>query len=242
MSNRVRRTDAEALLADRPIADDHAPAFGDVQDFLATMRNDFGAGPAPEPRPVLASILDGRRPLRTVAEPAAATPPTSARPAAWLGRYRRPRPATAPWLGRHRWPRPAAAALATGTLLFSGLAVAGALPAPVQRVSANVGASLGVDLPRPSDPAPSPAHISPRTGPTGEKAVVPTTSAVSPSLTRPITGVSGAAPAVPIVPSLRLPSGESGLPPVSPLPAPFGADHGGLLPDVPKVPHVVPSP
>lgn len=241
MSNRVRRTDAEALLADRPIADDHAPAFGDVQDFLATMRNDFGAGPAPEPRPVLASILDGRRPLRTVAEPAAAT---AARPAAWLGRYRRPRPAPAPWLGRHRWPRPAAAALATGTLLFSGLAVAGALPAPAQRVSADVGATLGFDLPRPSDPAPSPAHISPRTGAgrTGNEPAVPSTSPANPSLTSPITGASGAAPPVPTVPSLPLRPGRSGLPSVNTPPAPLGTGQSGLLSDLPEVPRVAASP
>lgn len=230
MMNRVRRADAEALLAARPITDDHAPAFGDVQDFLATMRDDFGAGPAPEPRPVLASILDGRRPLRTVAEPAAASGATSARPAAWLG-----------W---HRWPRPVAAALATGTLLFSGLAVAGALPAPAQRVSADVGASLGLDLPRPSDRAPSPAHISPRTGAgrTGNRTVVPSTSPGNPNLSSPITSPSGVAPAVPIVPSLPLPSGPSGLPSLTTPAAPLGAGHAGLLPDVPKVPRVVPSP
>jgi hypothetical protein len=238
MSNRIRTADAEAILAGRP-SPDPAPALGEVESFFAAMRDDYGARPAPEPRPVLASILDGRRPLRTVAEPAA---PTPARPSPWLGRHRRPRPAAAPWLGRHRWPRPVAAALATGTLLFSGLAVAGALPAPVQRVSADVGASLGVDLPRPSDPGSPPAHLSPRpgTGRTGAGTKVPTPGPANPSPTRPITGASGAVPAVPTFPSLPLPSGPA--PSVSPSPAPLGPDQGALLPDLPEVPRVVPSP
>jgi hypothetical protein len=118
MSNRVRRADAEALFAGRPIAAD-------------------------QPRPVLASILDGRRPLRTVAEPTTATPAHAAS-----------------WLGSHRWPRPVAAALAIGTLLFSGLAVAGAARERGRRCEPGLGPPAAV---RPgSGPRPHVAADRPR--------------------------------------------------------------------------------
>jgi hypothetical protein len=235
----VRRADADALVDGDPVSD--ARGLDDVQDFFARMRNDFAEQPAPEPRPVLASILDGRRPLRT-AEPIA--PTTTTRPASILG--------------RNRWPRPVAAVLATGTLMFSGLAVAGALPAPVQRVSADVGASLGFDLPRPADSTPTPgsgstpsATASPdhtdtpdggagRTGPaeTDQPAGDPKTSA--PSGTSPITGPSGVVPTVPTTPSLSqplpLPLPTGLLPSVTTLPLPLGLDPSELLPDVPRVP------
>lgn len=234
MRNHVRRVDAEALIDGRPLTDEDAGALGDVQDFFTTMRNDFGAAPAPDPRPVLASILDGRRPLRTVAEPIA-TAPT--------------RPATLP--GWHRWPRPVAAAVATGTLLFSGLAAAGALPAPLQRVSADVGSSLGFDLPR---PAGSENHAPPaRTkgtrddpgtgaGRVGANETRRPTDPAKPDLLGP----SGSVATVPTAPALPLPPSvplrRPVLPSVATAPAPIGSGTEGLLPNQPEVPGVVPSP
>ena len=73
MKHHVRRADADALVDGTPLHD--ARGSTTSQDFFARMRTDYAATPAPEPRPVLASILDGRRPLRT-ADPLDARPTT----------------------------------------------------------------------------------------------------------------------------------------------------------------------
>ena len=50
------------------------------------------------------------------------------------------------------------AAMVATFVVFSGLAVAGALPDPIQRGVASVVSHVGIDLPAPGSPAPRPAH------------------------------------------------------------------------------------
>jgi hypothetical protein len=109
-----------------------------VAAFLAALAA-RGETVPPEPRPALVTRLDGSTPLHAVPDPLA-TPPA---PAAH---------------SRRRARRPLAAAFVGGAVLFGGLAAAGALPAPLQRVTADVGARVGIDLPVPdrAEPAPAP--------------------------------------------------------------------------------------
>jgi hypothetical protein len=221
MKHHVSRADTQALL-DGAVDRDHE--LSEVEDFLAAMRTDYGSMPAPAPRPVLASILDGRRPLRTVAEP---IEPATERPAAW-SRWTRPF-------------RPVAVALATGTLLFSGLAVAGALPAPVQRATSDLASHVGLDLPRPSEPTPGDT-IDPDPGrrPASDSGDVPRTGpgdAPTPSVTTPAVPGGPTTPAPLPLPDLPpLPS------PTIPLPPSLDLGPNGLLRVLPSVPPVAPSP
>ena len=127
MKHLLRRRDTEALIDG--IVDGHpvnnAAGLDDVEAFLSEMQTEFGATPAPAPRPTLASTLDGRRPLRP-ASSGPAPKPTIPEP--------RPRP--------HLF-RPAAVVFATGAVLFGGLASAGALPGPVQRGTAELTSHVG---------------------------------------------------------------------------------------------------
>ena len=204
----VRRRDAEALLDGRPLQ--HDSGLEDVDAFFADMRLELGAMPAPEPRPTLASTLDGRRPLRP------ATSPT-------------PKPTFPPSRPRSHRLRPAVAVFAAGTVLFGGLAGAGALPDPVQRATAEVTSHLGVELP---GAAKSPVGVNrgvePGTTRTGSPGSQPTTSrpGTSPT-TNPTTGTTG-------------PAGASVLPTT---PAPPSATISGHTPTPPTVPTVpVPLP
>lgn len=132
--NLLRRRDTEALVAGTRVEDD--PALDPVDSFLDTMRTEFGATTAPEPRPTLAATLDGRRPLRPAAGPVV-------RPT-----FPEPRP-------RRRFAKPAAVVAATGAVLFGGLATAGALPGPVQRTTAELGTRIGIHLPGAPEAEPS---------------------------------------------------------------------------------------
>ena len=101
------------------------------------MRRDFGALPAPEPRPTLASILDGRRPLRPASRAGAAP----AAPAAV-------RAARAPAASGSRPRSP------TGAVLFSGLASGRRAPGPDPTRDAR---TLGARRHRPAAAATCPA-------------------------------------------------------------------------------------
>jgi hypothetical protein len=222
MKHHVSRADTNALLD----GSRHDDELSEVDDFLAAMRTGYGAMPAPAPRPELASILDGRRRLRTVPEP---IEPATDRPASW-SRWTRPL-------------RPVALAFAGATVLFSGLAVAGALPAPVQRASADLATHVGLDLPRPSEPIPARDTIDPDPRrPRAESDDVPRAG------TDEIPSPSGTVPAVPGAPTAPDPLP---LPDLPPLPAPtipipdgvgLGLGPDGLLGLLPQVPPVAPSP
>jgi hypothetical protein len=138
----VRRRDTEALLSGEPLDDDSA--LNDVAAFLAEMRLEFGAMPAPEPRPTLASTLDGRRELRPESGPA-------------------PKPTFPPARPKSHRMRPAAVVFATGAVLFGGLASAGALPGPAQRATARFGSELGIHLPGETTTPTPKARVGPAT-------------------------------------------------------------------------------
>ena len=228
MKHLLRRRDTEALIDG--IVDGHpvngAAGLDDVEAFLSEMQAEFGAMPAPAPRPTLASTLDGRRPLR----PASSGPrpkPTIPAP--------RPRP--------HLF-RPAAVVFATGAALFGGLASAGALPGPVQRGTAELTSHVGIHLPGAPEPRPKPVDRvepgtdAPRTGdqnrsgtsrrdagdpPTTVPSVAPTTPSTVP--------VVPTLPTPPTTLKLPLPDVGSLLEPVAPPPGLTGpVTRSGVLP------------
>jgi hypothetical protein len=183
----VRRRATEALLDGSSLQ--HDSGLEDVEAFLADMRLEFGALPAPEPRPTLASTLDGRRPLRP------ATP--------------RPKPTFPPARPRSQRLRPVVAVLATSTVLFGGLAGAGALPGPVQRSTAGLTSHLGLQLPG-AGVEPGPTHSSGSRTTTSRPRTSPTTN--------PTTGTTGTgagasvAPTTSASPSTSVPTGASTVP------------------------------
>jgi hypothetical protein len=179
----LRRRDTEAVLDGTPV-DEDSP-LGDVDAFLTTMRTEFAAMPAPEPRPTLAATLDGRRELR----PASGPLPKPTFP------ERKPR------LGL----RPVGALLATGAVLFGGLATAGALPASVQRTTADASAHIGIHLPGATTPTPAThVRIEPGTGhhdPTTSSTRSTTSSTGSITATTvPGANATTVPPAVPVTP------------------------------------------
>ena len=231
------RRDSEALVTGGRVDDD--PALDEVDSFLDAMRTEFGATPAPEPRPTLAATLDGRRPLRPAAGPV--VKPT----------FPQPGP-------RRRFARPAAVVAATGVVLFGGLATAGALPGPVQRTTAELGTHVGIHLP--GAPEADPAvrvRVDPDRGadvdvdgrpgsgasPTVPTSPVPDVAPLPPAPTVP--GVPGTPPVpAPSLPEVPLPlpelvpgTGGGGLPLVGPTgpagptePGPVGTLIDRLLP------------
>jgi hypothetical protein len=215
MKHLLRRRDTEAdidrIVDGDPMSDDVA-GLGEVEAFLSEMRSEFAEIPAPEPRPTLASTLDGRRPLR----PASSGPRTKPT-------IPEPRP-------RRRLLRPAAVVFAAGAAVFGGLAGAGALPGPVQRGTAELSSHLGIDLPGAPEPVPSPGDRVdpgtdvPRTGsskttpeagtsPTTAPSVVPT-----PPSTVPAVPILPAPPALPTPTTLPLPQVGTFLEPAPLLP------------------------
>jgi hypothetical protein len=190
---KLRRRDTDGLVAGHRIETD--PGLDDVDAFLDAMRTEFGATPPPEPRPTLASTLDGRRPLRPAAGPR--VHPT------FPDRRRRPHVL-----------RPVAAFATAGVLLFGGLAPAGALPGPVQRATADVTSHLGIHLPGLAD-AHSEARVqddpdhtrTPRTTQPrpGTPAAPTAPTAPAPPAPAPTTVPAPSAPTVPTVPSLPRP-------------------------------------
>jgi hypothetical protein len=203
MKHLLHRRDSEALIEGQPVDEDSG--LDDVKMFLTSMRSEFAATPAPEPRPTLAATLDGRRELRPKSGPA--PKPT----------FPKPRPRT------HWGLRPVAALFATGAVLFGGLAGAGALPGPIQRTAASVGSHVGLHLPGRSGATPAGRDDGqPRTGPSestspsskrnrsGESATTPSTAPTTPTIP--------AVPAVPTVPTLPNP-GARPTPTVPTIPA-----------------------
>jgi hypothetical protein len=198
MKHVLRRHDSDALLDGETLGTDGE--LDDVEAFLADMRLEFSALPAPEPRPTLAATLDGRRELR----------PASSGPV--------PKP-TVPEPGPrvHYRFRPIAAMLVSGAVLFGGLATAGALPGPLQRATAEATSHLGIHLPgdTTSPPAAVPSRSDHRgsdgtsttsgSGPdrvSGTATTTPQPSATSTTVVPPVAG----APTTPATtPTVELP-------------------------------------
>jgi hypothetical protein len=207
--NLLRRRDTEALVAGERV--DHDGSLDDVDAFLGAMRSE-GLTPAPEPRPTLASTLDGRRPLRPATGP----------------RVHATFPARRP---RRRVLRPAAVVGAAGAVLFGGLATAGALPGPVQRATADVSAHVGIHLPGATDSEPD-VRIRVDPDPSGRERPTPraprvTTTPTAPAQPPVAPSTPVPAPAPPTVPSVPLPvptpiTTPSGLPEVLPSLPPVG--------------------
>ncbi len=229
---KLRRRDTDGLVTGHRT--DENPGLDDVDSFLDAMRTEFGATPPPEPRPTLASTLDGRRPLRPASGPRVRTT------------FPVPRP-------RSRVLRPAAAFATAGVMLFGGLATAGALPGPVQRTTADLSSHVGIHLPGRTDVGPT-ARVQVDSGGSGSPTATATTRATTGS-TVSTTRTTAAAPApatatvpapsaptVPTVPSVPLPL------PV-PTPTANAAGPGNLLaplaptgatgPEGPTAPHPV---
>lgn len=127
MKHVLRRRDSDALLDGETIGTD--ADLDAVEAFLAEMRLELSALPAPEPRPTLAATLDGRRELRPASGPV--PKPTIPEPGPRV----------------HYRFRPIAAMLVSGAVLLGGLATAGALPGPLQRATADATSHLGIHLP-----------------------------------------------------------------------------------------------
>jgi hypothetical protein len=142
MKHVLRRRDSDALLDGETLGTD--AELDDVEAFLADMRLEFSALPAPEPRPTLAATLDGRRELRPASGPV--PKPTIPKPGPKV----------------HYRFRPIAAMLVSGVVLFGGLATAGALPGPLQRATADATSHLGIHLP--GDTTTTPAVVPTGTG------------------------------------------------------------------------------
>ena len=154
----LRHRDSEALLDGTPVA--RGAGLGEVERVISGLRIEAAVMPAPAPRPRLAATLDGRRPLPPASDPV----PDLARDAT-----RRTRASLRL--------RVSVVAAAISAVLFGGLAAAGALPAPVQRTSAQVMSHLGVQIPgRTTSPHRPSSHIAPRTGNTH----APTSAVVHP--------------------------------------------------------------
>jgi hypothetical protein len=192
---KLRRRDTDGLVAgDRVDAD---PGLDGVDAFLDTMRTEFGATPPPEPRPTLASTLDGRRPLRPASGPRVHTTFPERRP-------------------RRRGLRPVAAFATAGIMLFGGLATAGALPGPVQRTTADITAHVGIDLPGRAEAHPeTQVQVDPDRDTTPRVTVKPGTTTPTAPVTTPVPGAPApapttvpvpSAPTVPTVPSVPLPA------------------------------------
>lgn len=234
MKHLLRRRDTEAvidgIIEGRPV--DGNAGLDDVEAFLSDTRIEFGAMPAPEPRPTLASTLDGRRPLRP-ASSGPRTKPTIPDP--------RPR--------RHLF-RPAAVVFASSAVLFGGLASAGALPGPVQRSTAELTSHVGIHLPgAPAAPKPSPDQVDPgvdvpRTGAhdapsTTTQPPAGTTATMVPSVVPTTPTTLPTVPTTPTIPKLPLPVPRlkhlpSPLDPFVPLPGLTDAiKHSGVWPTDP---------
>jgi hypothetical protein len=193
---KLRRRDTDALLDGRRVEPDSG--LDDVDSFLDAMRTEFGATPPPEPRPTLASTLDGRRPLRPASGPRVHTTFPDRQP-------------------KSKVFRPVAAFAAAGVVLFGGLATAGALPGPVQRATADVTSHVGIDLPggtevrNDTEVRVDPGGTDPSTPtvpkPDSTATTVPTVPAVPAApAPAPTTIPTPSAPTVPTVPSLPLPT------------------------------------
>jgi hypothetical protein len=192
---KLRRRDTDGLVEGHRVESDSG--LDDVDAFLDAMRSEFGSTPAPEPRPTLASTLDGRRPLRPASGPRVHTTFPARRP-------------------RRTRLRPVAAVAAAGAVLFGGLASAGALPGPVQRATADVTSHVGIELPGRTETQPD-VHVQDGSG-SGDSSkpaeprpgVTPTTAPSAPGAPAqpapaPTTVPAPSAPTVPTVPSLPLP-------------------------------------
>jgi hypothetical protein len=171
--------DGQAVAATSPLRE--------VAAFLDDVRLEAAAMPAPTPGPALTAIFDGRRSLPH-------TP--TARPAS-----PRPRP--------HLRLRPVTALVAVTAVTFGGLATAGALPGPMQRVSAELGMHVGIWLPGTPTPSPTAPRQSepPRLAPTTSAGVAPATTTAGSETTTTSTTPAGdpAAPSVPPTPDVPIP-------------------------------------
>ena len=156
MKHLLRHRDSDALLDGD--AFDEGSGLEDVAAFLSDMRVEFGAMPAPAPRPTLAATLDGRRELRPASAPA--PKPTIPEPGPRV----------------HYRFKPIAAMVASGIVLFGGLATAGALPGPAQRAVADATAHLGIDLPGRNTPQPASSGPDGKTDHHGGTATTPTSA------------------------------------------------------------------
>ena len=224
----LRRRDSDALLEGHPL--DAGVDLAEVDAFLAEMRADFAALPAPTPRPTLAATLDGRRELRPASGP---TPkPTVPEPGPRV----------------HYHFKPVAALLAGGLALFGGLAAAGALPGPIQRATADATSHLGIDLPGMPSPTAPPASVrggarshddhgngegtTPGTHPRSATDPDGRTSTTTPGGTTATTVVPGA-PTAPSTPSVTVPPVVPTTPTL-PLPS-LGTAPPGAMPTIPPL-------
>ena len=114
------------------------------------------------------------------------------------------------------------------TATFSTMAVAGALPGPIQRSVANIGERIGLDLPGRTQPPERPTHHGPTTPPSKRSGAhatsTPTTSSRSTTTTRATTLTT--TPTITAPGSLALPTVPSA-PGTTPIPS---------LPKLPVVP------
>jgi hypothetical protein len=231
---RVSTADAAALVDGRPVTD---PSLEPVTALLTELRAVAGTNPMPAPSPALRSRLVGTRPLHVVPDPLDPTvaPGRRTQPGADGERSdpgcRRP---------RFRGLRPVAAAFATGAIAFGSLATAGALPAPLQRVSAELGRHVGIDLPRPADPLPAPrarvrisGSVPPNHRATASSRASVDTTPAGPAPSAPALPPPDATP-VPTLP-LPVPTPDAATTPdtVVPPPAPVDREHlRTILPDL----------
>ncbi len=208
MKHLLRHRDSDALLDGNAL--DESSGLEDVAAFLSDMRVEFGAMPAPAPRPTLAATLDGRRELR----PASAPVPKPTIP--------EPGPRV------HYRLKPLAAMVASGVVLFGGLATAGALPGPAQRAVADATSHLGIELPGRNTPLPASSGPDAKdnhrggtaTTPTTARATVPGTPGSQPQPTSRSTTVTTVPAAVSTIPSIPSTVPAPGLPTPPTVPVP----------------------
>jgi hypothetical protein len=140
MTTRLRHRDTAALI-DRQATPN--PTLDGVDQFLSNLRDQAATFPPPMPSAALAATLTGHTPLRLI------DPDTPAilehRPVP-----RRPR--------RPGRAKIAALAFASAIIATSGVAVAGNLPTPIQRATADLASHLGIHLPHPAASQPLRRH------------------------------------------------------------------------------------
>ncbi len=212
MKHLLRHRDSDALLDGD--AFDEGSGLEDVAAFLSDMRVEFGAMPAPAPRPTLAATLDGRRELRPASAPA--PKPTIPEPGPRV----------------HYRFRPIAAMVASGVVLFGGLATAGALPGPAQRAVADATAHLGIDLPGRNTPQPASSGPDGKADHHGGTATTPTSAHAS------VSGRSGSQPTSGSTTATTAPAAVSTIPTTPSIPTTVPAPG---VPTPPTLPVPVPT-
>ncbi len=228
MKHLLRRSESDALLDGEALGADSG--LEDVEAFLADVRLEYGALPAPAPRPTLAATLDGRRELRPASGPV--PKPTVPEPGPRI----------------HYRLRPLTALVVSGAVLFGGLATVGALPGPVQRATADVTSHLGIHLPGGATTPPASVPTGRRGHGAGSSSTAPGSGQHDPTgtvaTTPPSPGASTAtpvapgvpAPATPTTPTVPLPPPTT-TPPSAPLPPTLGTTP--LFTTLPSLPGLV---